>query len=314
MLVSFIIPHKGRIDFLQQTVTSIANQETSNVKVELILVTQEPNFDESQISSLEKLEHQTLIESDEFTISKLRNIGVEVASGDLLAFIDADVDLKSDWVETLSHELISNDEYKIVSAMQICPDKPTTMEQIRVALSNAELDQFVTFLPGRNLLLRKDTFYQIGGFPENLLTCEDYYFTAKASELGKLYYTSKTHYVHIGEDKALAPMFKKEIWRAISNLRSVGGRKIPLREIPSFIVPIGIVGLLLLSIVLLLLNFKLPALGAFALGLMPALVYVFRLYSLTEKRVSLLDCLSFYLVYFLARTIGTVQGLVVNKK
>ena len=196
----------------------------------------------------------------------------------------------------------------IAAAMQINSEHATPLERIRTALSNAELDTTVSFLPGRNLFLLKDTFARVNGFPEHLLTCEDYYFTGQVSEHGGLYYTSETHYVHLGEDKAFGPMFKKEIWRGQSNIASTSGRPIPLRELPSFIVPFAVtLGLIILLLSLLYSRTNFAIIFSLIAGA-PLLAYTLRLKKLVGNDVSFFNCLRFYLVYFPARAIGTLLG------
>ena len=109
------------------------------------------------------------------------------------------------------------------------------------------VDEPVKFLPGRNLFLKREVFTRIGGFPEHLVTCEDYWFTELASRQGPLWYTSETNYLHLGEDRNYADMFKKEIWRGQSNLISIRGRQIPPDEWPSFIVPLAVTALAILT-------------------------------------------------------------------
>jgi GT2 family glycosyltransferase len=197
----------------------------------------------------------------------------------------------------------------ISSAMQICHDNAPALEQIRTSLSNAEIDTDVAFLRGRNLFLATSSFDKIGGFPEHLITCEDYFFTDQAAKLGKLYYTSAATYIHLGEDKAYKAMFDKEIWRGQSNLQSISGRNIPLREWPSFFVPPAILLMFLLSLLLLVFGQLSLAIMAFLVAVIPVFVYSLRLYALADKKIRFVHIVKFYVYYFPARAIGTVLGL-----
>ena len=104
-------------------------------------------------------------------------------------------------------------------------------------------------------------------------------------------------------------MFRKEIWRGQSNLQSIKGRTIPLSEIPSFIVPPGLLVLAMTTIVLLLAGLTGLAAICFILFILPISAYTFRLYRLCKHDVSLGNVLKFYLYYFPARAIGTIGGL-----
>jgi len=309
MQLSFIIPHKGRFEMLIETIESIINQQTSEHSFEVIVVSQTAEIKECILTTSDKLELKVFIRPVEDTISSSRNFGVEQAQGEYLAFLDADIYLSANWVEQMFSELLGSPERIIVSAMQVCNADAPPLEQIRTSLSNVEIDQDVAFLPGRNLFMSKASFKKIGGFPEHLVTCEDYYFTDQAAKLGKLYYTSLANYRHIGEDKEFNAMFKKEIWRGQSNIQSLAGRKIPLRELPSFFVPPAILFLLIAAVVCLLSGWPELAMISLVLALLPIVVYSSRLFILAQSKVQLVPILWFYMVYFPARAIGTFAGL-----
>jgi glycosyltransferase involved in cell wall biosynthesis len=293
---------------LIETIESIVKQ-TSSHSFEVIVVSQTAEIKNCILTSSDKLDLKVFIRPVEDTISRSRNFGVEQAQGDYLAFLDADIYLSSNWVEQMFIELQSVPERIIVSAQQVCNEDAPPLEQIRTSLSHVEIDQDVAFLPGRNLFMSKASFKEIGGFPEHLVTCEDYYFTDQAAKLGKLYYTSLANYRHIGEDKEFSAMFKKEIWRGQSNIQSLAGRKIPLRELPSFFVPPAILFLLIAAIVFLLNGWLQLAMVSLVFALLPIVVYSSRLFILAQSKVQLMPILWFYIVYFPARAIGTFAGL-----
>lgn len=309
MQVSFIIPHKGRFEMLIQTLQSISQQACDLHDIEVLVVSQTPEIRQQTLLGNYPLNHTVFIRPENDTISALRNYGVTQAKGKYLAFLDADIWLSSNWTQQMITELSAAPSRIISSAMQICDDNAPPLEKIRTSLSNAETDTDVAFLPGRNLFLAKTSFDKIGGFPEHLITCEDYFFTDQAAKLGRLFYTSAATYIHLGEDKAYKAMFDKEIWRGQSNLQSISGRDIPLREWPSFIAPPAILLMFSLSLLLLVFGQASLALMAFLVAVMPVFVYSLRLYLLADKKIRLIHIVKFYVCYFPARAIGTVLGL-----
>lgn len=293
---------------LIQTLTSISEQVYNLCEIEIIVVSQTETI-KKQILLNANLSLNIFIRPEHETISALRNYGVTQATGQYLAFLDADIWLSKNWASQMIRELTSIPERIVTSAMQICDADALPLEKIRTSLSNAEIDTNVAFLPGRNLFMHKDSFVRIGGFPEHLITCEDYFFTDRAAKLGSLFYTSAATYIHLGEDKAYKAMYNKEIWRGQSNLQSISGRKIPLREWPSFVVPPAIMALLLMSLLLMISGASVLAVVTFLLAAFPVCLYSLRLYVLAEKKISLLYIIKFYVFYFPARAIGTVLGL-----
>ncbi len=307
--ISFIIPHKGREEFLIKTLASICAQNYDADQFEIIVVTQNESltglaqFDSSNVAI------HIFNQPEGKTISALRNFGASQAKGQYFAFLDADVQLSNNWIEGMLTTINATPNRLLVSAAQINSEQAPPLEKIRTALSNAELDCNVNFLPGRNLFLNKTTFEQVQGFPEHLITCEDYYFTDQVHQLGELYYTSKATYVHLGEDKQYHEMYKKEIWRGQSNLQSIKGRNIPLREVPSFIVPIALLVLFLVSLAAMAYNNYSLALMTSLLFLLPISAYSLRLYKLAKEDVQFWYVFKFYMVYFPARAFGTLGGL-----
>lgn len=306
--VSFIIPHKGRFEMLKQTLESIALLDYPLDKLEIIVVSQTPEITDENLLNNPQVSMKVLTQSATQSISASRNNGVKAAKGEYLAFLDADIALSANWLNQMNKHLMKDNRI-IVSAMQICDEDAPPLEKIRTHLSNAEIDCNLNFLPGRNLYMTRESFDKIGGFPEHLITCEDYYFTDQAAKLGNLYYTSDASYIHIGEDKVYGEMFKKEIWRGQSNLQSIKGRKIPFREIPSFIIPLAILLCLILSLFSILFQWISIAFVLLILGILPVVAYSLRLYVLAKSSVTFGAVLTFYTYYFPARAIGTVAGL-----
>jgi glycosyltransferase involved in cell wall biosynthesis len=301
--VDFVIPHMGRPEMLVATVASVLAQTGVDRVASITVVTK--NHSPLDIEAHEKL--HVVYAPEASSISDQRNRGVALGQAPLIAFLDADIQLAVDWLQTCAEQLAQKPSRLLVSAMQKPSANAGRVEQLRTALSNVSLDETVQFLPGRNLLVKRSAHNAVGGFPGHLKTCEDYYYTEKLSRLGELYYTSRTEYTHLGEDKTLRQTFTKEIWRSEYNLRSLSGRTVPLREWPSILLPFW----MLLAFIVLLTGFysrMALAAGIFML-LTPSILYSARLYLKPSNNLPFHFLLLFYLVYFLARAAGTVMGI-----
>lgn len=290
---------------LEATVASIQNQSHYAWIDEIIIV----SLNETPITFQNDDKVRVIHLSYSPSISFQRNVGAKHAESPFLAFLDADIELAPNWLALCHHQLNDREERVLISAMQGCKTPDNPLEKVRSALSNAYLDTNLSFLPGRNLLLAKKTFYQAGQFPEHLQTCEDYYFTERVSSLGELYYTSRTWYHHLGEDASYGETFRKERWRAAYNLSSLRGRDIPLAEWPSILLPFWF----LLAGVITLLGIMSADFGQFMLGLLawfaPIGVYSLRLYLKNQGKIPFSDIAKFYMAYFPGRTIGTFAGI-----
>lgn len=311
--IAFIIPHKGREELLEKTVDSIINQKDREIAFDIstIVVSQNEKAPLDGILLKERRGITVVSMPQDLTISALRNTGVKHSDADYFAFIDADMHLSENWVASMLTELNSIDGRVIVSSYEHIPEKATSIEKIRVLLNNHTKDTNVPFMTGRNLFLTRKTFEAIGGFPENLVTAEDYYFTGKASELGDLYMSSKAFAIHLGEDKNYWEMFRKEIWRSRANYFSMKGRKVPLSEIPSLIIPLWIAFIYLAFPISFyfytFLQFSLPAL--LLMFLFPVTLYSIRCWKICSAKVSIFHIIPFYCVYFAARGLGVFVGI-----
>jgi glycosyltransferase involved in cell wall biosynthesis len=308
-LVSFIIPHKGRETLLEQTIASIDAQVRVPGSIEIIVVTQNEHLEIADRRSDIRINYAEA----QATIASLRNRGVAIAHGTYLAFIDADIDLAPEWLVTMWELLVDQQNRVLVASTQKCAAEASLAERIRVAISSLNGDRPVKFLSAPNLFMRRSEFDLTDGFPEHLTTCEDSVFTNTMAARGEVYCTSKAQFVHLGEDKNWREYFRKEVWRGRSNLRSVNGRSIPLRELPSLVLPFWC-GFWMVSMFVSAVLVKPSALGlSIALLLLPAVLYAARLQHNVHGAVTFSAGFIFYIVGFTARAIGGIWGLTLEK-
>ncbi|AFT96193.1 dolichyl-phosphate mannose synthase-like protein [Alteromonas macleodii str. 'Balearic Sea AD45'] len=306
---SFIIPHKGREEMLLETIQSIADLDTPKTEFEVIIVSQNDSVSELIQSYNKTLNLSVIYNNEERTISHSRNTGAKQAQGEYLAFLDADIQLAPDWLNIMLSELNKATDTVLTFGTQKPSSNANSIEKIRSYLASATSGHFTESAPGANLFLSRKIFDQAGGFPENLKTCEDIYFTNKVSKHGLLFHEPSAKFIHLGEDKSFIEMFKKEMWRGQSNVASLKGRNIPIREIPSFIVPFVVSIGIVLAPILFSLELYIALFVNLTFVLLPLSAYVIRLKKLVKKSVPLMYCAFFYSLYFPARAIGTVIGV-----
>jgi glycosyltransferase involved in cell wall biosynthesis len=306
--VSFVIPHRGREEMLRQTLASIACQQYDLGLLDVTVVSQNESLAAETLAAAEGVALQVIHRPVGENIGSLRNCGARATRGQFLAFLDADVDVAPNWIVAMRNELCDVPGRGMVAAMQRSADRPPAVEVVRTALLNSAKDREVHTLAGANLFIRRETFEKVGGFPEHLRTCEDSYFADQVRHHGKLFFSSRSSFLHLGEDQSYLQMFKKEIWRGQSNLASVIGRKLSVAELPSLVAPMWY-GLFAAAAMI-----AIPwsigwCLWFFLLAMAPVVAYSFRLRRRAGAQVRSIDIFWFYLVYMTARFFGMIKGL-----
>jgi glycosyltransferase involved in cell wall biosynthesis len=184
--------------------------------------------------------------------SRARNVGARSATGDWLAFVDADCELASDWLSVCGSHLLKDVGVVAVGAAMRDPGSDTPwVERAWYELAYARrAGEFrkSKWLPSFNLLVRRSAFDAIGGFDESLSTCEDCDLGYRLATLGGLILDSRTHAAHLGESRSLSELFRREAWRTRGNLRLAVSRPFDWSNWMSLLFPPVIVASLAVAV------------------------------------------------------------------
>jgi glycosyltransferase involved in cell wall biosynthesis len=115
-----------------------------------------------------------------------RNAGAAVATGELLLFLAADVDLDPTFIEEAVAEFFERELTIAGARIEPCERTPGNLFACDVANFYLEAMQYVSpHAPGFCMLTRKETHDAINGFDEEVLLAEDHDYAQRAAELGK---------------------------------------------------------------------------------------------------------------------------------
>ena len=111
-LVSILIPSKNKVEYLEKCIDSIKSK-TSYTNYELIILNNESDEDNC-IRYLQNLESRKIAKvinvPGEFNYSKINNIGVKHASGDIIALLNNDIEVISqDWLDEMVSHVVRKD-------------------------------------------------------------------------------------------------------------------------------------------------------------------------------------------------------------
>lgn len=250
--VSFIIPTLNESKTLHQLLQSIQALDTyEGLSIEEVIVVDSGSEDGTP--DIARSKNCTLITAKPGNVSNSRNIGAEQARGDVLAFIDADCELPNDWLLQVAKKLSDLDVLAAGACMTLNSSTDSWVEKTWYELAHKKqgdgpCDE-VNWLATFNLAVRKKAFDAIGGFDATLATCEDVDFGYRLSKTGRLKKIYECGVLHHGESKRLGEFFRREAWRARGSREVLKKNRSDLREIASYLLPIAVTMLAILSVV-----------------------------------------------------------------
>ena len=300
--VSIIIPAKNEGRHLPTLLKSLAHLDYPADRIEVIVV---DNGSIDRTRDIAEAFGATVLRDDTLSVAGLRNVGARVATGDILAFVDADCVVSSDWLAR-AVPYAERREIAAWGAPPLPPEEATWVQRAWYAVRRKEKDvQEVDWLESMNLFVRKEHFLKAKGFNEALVTCEDVDFCYRMRAFGTIWADISLKVVHHGEARTLREFVKKEVWRGQSNLQGVFSHRLSIKEIPSLAIPfyygVFIPGLGLAAVLAGSLTWLGTVLFACLLPLGAAL------YRLRHKKIDLsttLQLLMLLQVYFVSRTIA----------
>lgn len=213
--LSFVIPAFNEKRFISSCLSEIKKLCAGHKLAAEIIVIDNGSTDNTRALAEEYADTVTTIERQ--SVSVARNVGIEAASSELIAFIDADVILTSEWFECfLKHkdEYLKKPDFIAGHQYAVRPNG-TWIEKYWFGNIKDKL------LNGGNIITSKQLCEKIGGFDGNLKTSEDYDFCERAIASGA-YFIVEPGYVaiHEGFPRDVRNFYRREYWHGEGDYRS----------------------------------------------------------------------------------------------
>lgn len=229
--VSIVIPAKNEENMIGKCLDAISGIDYPAELYEIIVV-DNGSFDRTMEIAGEYTEYVYSMPSG--TISSLRNFGAKKSSADYIAFIDADVVVKRNWIKNAMELLASDTSIACVGCSPQIPSRATWVERAWHMDVMAKPQQGKrSWIASMNMIVRRDVFEEIGGFNEKLVTCEDVDLGYRITEKYYIVEDKSIEAVHLGEAKNLVQLFKKEMWRGKSSFSGMAEHGFVMGEVPS---------------------------------------------------------------------------------
>lgn len=181
--ISLIIPVLNESESLEALADSIKRQTFPPSEIILVDGGSTDNTVEIGKKIAEKDKRFRVIEAGNSTPGRGRNVGIEKTQNDWIAFTDAGIRLKNDWLENLVKEVEQTPEVAIVYG-NYSPLMGTFFEKCAAISYVSPLKK--DFIRGKSIassMLRKKVWEAIGGFPD-LRAAEDLIFIEAVDKQG----------------------------------------------------------------------------------------------------------------------------------
>jgi glycosyltransferase involved in cell wall biosynthesis len=175
--ITIVIPCKNEEKYIPYLLLHLRNQLIGSTRI-IIADCSTDNTREVIQATKGKLNVEII---DGGPVSIAKNNGARLATTPYILFIDADVRFFKPTVIRDAVNLIERKNLDLIGLNIKCYDKDVRAK-IGFAVFNGInriLKYFSPFAVGAFMLTRRDRFEEYGGFPENLLTSEDYFLSKK---------------------------------------------------------------------------------------------------------------------------------------
>lgn len=313
--VSVIIPARNEECYIRQCLESVLTQTYPRDRMEVLVVDNGSSDATPRIAEelLQTDGRGRVLHKVGGTIASVRNHGWRHAKGEILAFLDGDSVVESEWLKKGIKLLQSESDISCVG-FAVAPPAPSESwaERTWFPISSSGKHRgtkAVRWLSSFNLLLRRDFFEQIGGFDESLVTCEDADLGNRLSTFSRLIFSDSSRVRHLGTVKSVREFLCKEYWRGQNSIRSFLKSKIKSSELLSVFVPSTYLILWIIWVVTAIIA---PIMGQGALLLLIVTILVLLLPLMLALRAGirtpgrLMSTSALYALYLLARGVAIV--------
>ena len=238
--VSFVVPVRDRAELLDRSLAAIHSAARScerEIEYEIVVV-DDRSRDTSRAIALAA--GARVVDAHGEPLGALRNLGAKVASGEILAFVDADVVLEGYWLN-VALDVFEDDRAAAAGAPCRAPVDATWVQRTYDLMRHrVPRRRAVRWVPSGALAIRREAFAAVGGFDSTLSSCEDVDLCRRLRAAGRRIVSDPgLDSIHCCDPETLAALFTGEMRRGASNLR-VSTRSHAFGELPSLVLSLAV--------------------------------------------------------------------------
>jgi glycosyltransferase involved in cell wall biosynthesis len=217
--LSVVVPVRNKAPVLTQALGSIVEAVRLHPSSELVVL-DHGSTDGSDRILREIVDEKQILSLRGGTIAFARNTGARRASGDVIVFLDCDVEVPADFMSRVEHTLATTGA-EVTGAPVALPTNPTWVERAWHQLTVDERSGPRHFLNSGNITIRRAAFDRVGGFPEELETGEDWEICRRLSASGSVIHADSSLVArHLDNPKTLSAFYRKERWYGLGMLHA----------------------------------------------------------------------------------------------
>lgn len=228
LLISVIIPALNEAAMIGRCLEALAQSNYSKTRFEVTVMDNGSTDRTVEIvqSYCGRLDVKVL-QRPGVTVSALRNMGAALANGSILAFLDADCLVPSDWLENVERHL-ARMPAGIVGGYITIPDDSSWIARAWYRLGYAPQSGDVSYVPSGNLIVRRSCFIELRGFSNDLQTAEDFDLCLRARRAGwPVRGVADMAVLHLRTPQTLREFYIRERWHGahvvLALSKNIGG-------------------------------------------------------------------------------------------
>lgn len=293
-MLSVIIPAKNEGNYIGGCLKSLSGAlKYWGGDAEVIIVDNGSTDDTVKIG---KENNCKIIVSIDGSIAKNRNIGALASKGNFLVFLDADCIVDEKWVSYCLENLL-NDEIAITGTRAIPKlDTATWVERAWYQLmTGAPRKDYVDWIGTSNFFIKRNVFFEIGMFSDELQTGEDVDLCYRVGKSYKILLEKRIDTLHLRESKTLKELYMREFWRGSNSIKSLINSKNIKKEFMSVFIPL-LNGLLIVYFIVGVIDFNINILLSLIFILSIPIVFIIKK---NVTNCSFSELLKVYLIAFI---------------
>jgi hypothetical protein len=243
--VSVIVPVKDDARRLERCLASIRASEGLQQPPEIVVVDNGSTDDSADVG---RRLGAAVVSAPAVRVSAARNLGVARSHGDVIAFVDADIEVDRRWLGLALVRLAAGGAVGVGAAYH-APTPGTWVQRTYDGFRSRPACVTSTgWLPAGGIVVRRRDFEAVGGFDTSLEACEDVDLCERLAVLGPLLHDPALVAVHHGDPPTLKALFLGELWRGRDNLRVSLRPPVRLVALPSVVIPVVVLAAFLFAV------------------------------------------------------------------